>query len=134
MEEEARRLLDTRMIDAEMGRIVNQLWPASDKTKRDGEATPEAARRAQWRELIWDLYRNSPTTEGVRGTRWGGYQAVTEALDHFRPVKVAKGDYLAAQVARAEGALDGPTVRVKDRVWKLFQGDVKRIKRDHARA
>lgn len=106
---EAQRLMDTDMVDAEFAKIVANLW------KVDPEATGKVAdRKRETQAQVMDLYLNSPTLEGLRGTRWGGYNALTEYLDHFRPVK---GD---ETLARAEGALEGPNVRVKARMWDLM--------------
>lgn len=106
---EAQRMMDLEMVDAEFAKIVSNLW------KVDPEATGKVAeRKRDTQDQVMDLYLNSPTLEGIRGTRWGGYNALTEYLDHYRPVK---GD---AVLARAEGALEGPNVRAKGKVWNLM--------------
>lgn len=105
----AQDMMDTQMVDAEFAKIVSGLW------KVDPEATGKVAdRKRDIQAQVMDLYHTSPTLDGIRGTRWGGYNALTEYLDHYRPVK---GD---AQVARAEGALEGPNVRVKASMWKML--------------
>lgn len=105
----AQAMMDQPMVDAEFAKIVSTLW----KVAPDAEGKVAERKRDTQAQVI-DLYRNSPTLESVRGTRWAGYNALTEYLDHYRPVK---GD---ATVARAEGALEGPNVRQKDRVWRMF--------------
>lgn len=105
----AQKMLDTDMVDAEFAKIVAGLW------KVDPDAEGKVAdRKRETQAQVIDLYRNSPTLEGIRGTRWAGYNALTEYLDHFRPVKGQE------DVARAEGALDGPNVRVKANLWKML--------------
>lgn len=105
----AQDMMDTDMVEAEFARIVANLW------KVDPEATGKVAdRKRDTQAQVMDLYKNSPTLEGLRGTRWGGYNALTEYLDHFRPVK---GD---ESLARAEGALEGPNVRVKANMWRML--------------
>lgn len=109
----AQAMMDQPMVDAEFAKIVSRLW------KVDPEATGKVAdRKRDVQAQVIDLYRNSPTLEGIRGTRWGGYNALTEYLDHFRPVK--GGDDKAKAVALAEGQVEGPNVRVKGNVWKMF--------------
>lgn len=105
----AQAMVDQPMVDAEFAKIVGRLW----KVAPDAEGKV-ADRKREVQAQVIDLFRNSPTLEHVRGTRWAGYNALTEYLDHYRPVK---GD---ADLARAEGALEGPNVRQKDRVWKMF--------------
>lgn len=107
----AQSMLDQPMVDAEFAKIVAGLW----KVKADAEGKV-ADRKREIQAQVMDLYLNSPTMENIRGTRWAGYNAVTEYLDHYRPVK---GE---ASVARAEGALEGPNVRVKANMWKMFAG------------
>lgn len=105
----AQKMLDTDMVDAEFAKIVANLW------KVDPEATGKVAdRKRETQAEVIRLYKESPTLEGIRGTRWAGYNALTEYLDHFRPVKGQE------DVARAEGALDGPNVRVKANLWKML--------------
>ena len=106
---QAQAMIDQPMVDAEFAKIVSRLW------KVDPEATGKVAdRKRETQAQVIDLFRNSPTLENVRGTRWAGYNALTEYLDHYRPVK---GD---DALGHAEGALEGPNVRAKDRVWKMF--------------
>jgi len=105
----AQAMLDTEMVDAEFDKIVQRLWPL----KADAVGAT-AERREDLHTQVKALYRGSETLAGIRGTRWGAYNALTEYLDHYRPVK---GN---ADVARAEGALEGPNVRLKAQVWKLL--------------
>lgn len=105
----AQTMMDTEMVEAEFAKIVAGLFPV------DAEAEGKVAeRKRETQAELMNLYRTSETLEGVRGTRWGGYNALTEYLDHYRPVR---GD---AAVARAEGQIDGPNVRVKANVFKMF--------------
>lgn len=105
----AQSMMDQPMVDAEFAKIVSGLW----KVAPDAEGKV-ADRKREIQAQVIDLFRNSPTMEHIRGTRWAGYNAVTEYLDHYRPVKGQE------DVARAEGALEGPNVRVKGNVWKKF--------------
>lgn len=110
----AQAMVDQPMVDAEFAKIVQRLWPV------DPEATGKVAeRRRDIHAQVMGLFRESPTLTHVRGTRWAGYNALTEYLDHYRPVK---GGEAVQDVARAEGALEGPNVRVKTNVWKMFAG------------
>lgn len=108
-QEAAQAMMDQPMVDAEFAKIVSTLWKV-----KPGAEGKVAERKRETQAQVIDLYRNSPTLEGIRGTRWAGYNALTEYLDHYRPVK---GE---PTVARAEGALEGPNVRVKGNVWKMF--------------
>ena len=66
--------------------------------------------------VLVDLWRNSPTAEAIRGTRWAAYQAVTEYTDHYAPV----ADKANARAARAERAISSANVAaVKARAFEL---------------
>lgn len=107
-QEQAQAMLDTEMVDAEFRKMVARLYP----TKGKGDRAAEQAKAVQ--SELFGLWSSSPTMDGIRGTRWAGYNAVTEYLDHYRPVRSEP------TVARAEGALDGPYVRQKAKLWELF--------------
>jgi phage/plasmid-like protein (TIGR03299 family) len=108
-QEVAQHMMDTEMVDAEFAKIVAGLWRVAP-----GAEGKVADRKREIQAQVMDLFQTSPTMEHIRGTRWAGYNAITEYLDHYRPVKGQ------ADVARAEGALEGPNVRVKDRMWRMF--------------
>lgn len=104
----ANRMADQAITDREFSKIVAGIFPlkddASDRTM-DTVATARAA--------VTALYHGEANAN-ITGTRWGAYNAVTEYVDWARPVR--QGD----PVARAEGALDGPYVRVKQRALEAF--------------
>jgi len=109
----AQAMMDTPMVDAEFAKIVARLYPV--QADQEGRA---ADRKREIQTEIQALYHGSSTLEGITGTRWGGYNAVTEWLDHFRAVK--GGSLEAQSISRAEGALEGPYVRTKAQVWSTF--------------
>lgn len=105
----AQAMMDQPMVDAEFAKIIAGIW------KVHPDAVGKVAeRKRETQDLVMDLFQNSPTMDSIRGTRWAGYNALTEYLDHYRPVKGQ------ADVARAEGSLEGPNVRVKEAMWKML--------------
>lgn len=105
----AQAMMDQAMVDAEFAKIVTGFVGVKP------DATGKVAdRKRETAAAIMDLYQSSPTLEGIRGTVWGGYNAITEYMDHYRPVK---GN---AALARAEGQIDGPNVRHKVNVFRQF--------------
>lgn len=64
---------------------------------------------------VLELYRGSSTLDGIRGTRWGAYNAVTEYIDHYAP---ANGQDKAT--ARAVRALTSHAAnQTKERAFSL---------------
>jgi phage/plasmid-like protein (TIGR03299 family) len=108
-QEQAQAMLDQEMVDAEFRKMVAKLYPV----KRDAEGVA-AERKRDLHSTLMTMWNSSPTIQGISGTRWAGYNVVTEYLDHMRPVRSE------ASVARAEGALDGPYVRQKAALWIMF--------------
>lgn len=105
----AQAMMDQPMVDREFDKIVDGLWRVAE----DARESKAGQNRIAIQDEVKALYRTSSTLEGVRGTRWGGYNAVTEWLDWERPVR-------GGDVSRAEGALEGPYVRAKAKVWETF--------------
>lgn len=108
---EAQAMMDTAMVDREFDLLVARLW----KVEEGKEDTRAGQNRLETQEAVRALYRESETLEGVRGTRWGGYNAITEYLDWGREVRTG-------EVGRAEGMLDGFNTRAKANVWDVFAG------------
>jgi phage/plasmid-like protein (TIGR03299 family) len=107
----AEQMLQVSMTDIEFNRIIAGLFEAdSAKTKRQENTA------AQHMDAVMNLWRNSTTMDGIQGTRWGAYQAVTEYTDHFMQVRnTGKGDGIA-RAARA--VLPSPVMALKEEAFK----------------
>lgn len=105
----AQRMMDQPMVDAEFAKMVQRLWPV----KPDAEGANAERRRDIQAHLLRE-WNDGDTIAAIQGTRWAGYNVVTEYLDHARPVRNE------ASVARAEGALEGAYVRQKANLWNMF--------------
>lgn len=65
----------------------------------DSASTEATARHRRERANgIVKLWLSSPTVQPIGGTKWGAYNAVTEYLDHFVPVRGARTSSAAAEV------------------------------------
>ena len=112
-EAQAQAMIDAQMTDREFEKIVAGLWPIEPEKIASGELSKSEERRLAVRAEVTNLYHTSPTIEQVRGTLWGGYNALVEFYDWLRPVR-------DGETSRAEGMLDGPYVRRKGAIWDLF--------------
>ena len=102
----AERMLNESVTDFEFERIVSHLFNAeAAKTKRQ-QSTAEAHIGN-----VMHLWKNSETMEGINGTRWGAYQAVTEYTDHFMKVRNTGG---SESISRATRSVVGPVVSLKE--------------------
>lgn len=103
----AERMINESLSMGQFEQVVEQLWPlpddASESTKRN-----HRQRQAALRYLI----RDADTQKAIRGTRWAGFQAVTEYLDHYAPAKTIE--------LRANRAVAGPGAELKSRAFELL--------------
>lgn len=110
-QESAEALLAKRMTNKAFDAYAAQLFNVRD----DGKASKRAV---QNRDGLVSLYRESDTLEGIRGTKWGAYQAVTEYIDHIAPAGLSAGqDQVTARAARS---FDGKGERVKRAAFALL--------------
>lgn len=113
-EAEAERMIQTEMTNREFENLVDTLWatPADDD-----ESTKKASKQSLARKItLMDLFTDSYTNKEIRGTRWAGYQAVTEYVDHFAPVHAKGGDN---RDVRAVRALSADADALKRRAFRL---------------
>ncbi|GLY98837.1 DUF932 domain-containing protein [Actinoplanes sp. NBRC 103695] len=106
-ETEAEKMINEALTMGEFEKIVAQLWPVADDAS-DTAKNNAKQRTATLRYLI----RDADTQKAIKGTRWAGFQAVTEYLDHFAPAKT--------DVARATRALTGAGADLKSRAFELL--------------
>lgn len=97
-EAEAERMIQESLSAADFWTVLEDAWGADD------DATDRQKDNAKRQlEDIMALFTDSPTNDAIRGTRWAAYQAITEYVDHFIPVR-GKGD---EATIRAERLLTG---------------------------
>lgn len=78
---EAERMIQEQLTDGKFWEIINtQLLPAIPGA--DPESRKEKNRLQKVTDLH-NLFQTSTTMTAIRDTRWAGYQAVTEWLDHY---------------------------------------------------
>lgn len=93
------------MTDRQFEKIVRDNFVA----KPDDNASLRTKNRAERDfEVLMATFRNSPTTETGRGTRWAGFNAITEWAEWGRP-----GDLSTEKAAIANLEGTGATIRAK---------------------
>jgi phage/plasmid-like protein (TIGR03299 family) len=108
-EREAEQMIQQSLTDAQFAQIIGKLWTTESESKRSATITANRA------DVLTGLFSDAPTNANIRGTRYAGYQAITEYLDHFAPV--AGG----TDTARAERVATGGTVTtVKARAFEML--------------
>ena len=108
-EREAEQMIQASLTNAQFGQIIGKLWATESESKRSATITANRA------DVLTGLFADAPTNANIRGTRWAGYQAITEYLDHFAPVQSG------TDTARAERVATGGTVTtVKTRAFEML--------------
>lgn len=106
----AKKLALKKVVDKQVMDIFKATWPveASDTD----EAHDKVSRHV---ERAFNLYGESPNLDGIRGTAWGAYNAVTEYVDHG--IKY-HGRAVTADDAKADSILFGSAHLSKERALK----------------
>jgi phage/plasmid-like protein (TIGR03299 family) len=94
--------------------IVERLMPI-----RDDATDLIKGRVSSERMRLIELFENSDTMTEIRGTAWSGYQAVTEYLDHYRPV-MGK-DSNQSNIYRALQTANGNSEEMKSNAFWMLQ-------------
>ncbi|MEW2477380.1 DUF932 domain-containing protein [Micromonospora gifhornensis] len=83
-EKAAERMLQTEMTMREFESVVAQVWPVKDN------ASDQTRNNARQRlGTLKYLIREADTQKAIAGSRWAGFQAIAEYLDHYQPAKNA---------------------------------------------
>lgn len=113
---EAEKMINTALDEEEFWKIADAVF---------GEPDPESTRslnaHANRTDALAFLLHDAVTQDGIRDTAWGGYNAITEYVDHFMPVNGSGGDEIKATQLRAERAVTDPkTIGFKNKAWELL--------------
>jgi phage/plasmid-like protein (TIGR03299 family) len=104
---EAEKMLNETLTMGEFEKVIAELWPVADDAS---ETTRNNAKKRA--STLRYLIRDSDTQKAIKGTRWAGFQAITEYVDHFAPAKDAS--------VRANRAVTGPVAELKTRAFELL--------------
>jgi phage/plasmid-like protein (TIGR03299 family) len=114
LEKELERMIQAPCSEAEFVTESRKLWaPPNPDSKR-------AVNNQRRRELdLVTLFLESDTNKGIRSTRWGAYNAVTEYLDWATPV----GEHRNPDMVRAARTVqpDGAVAKLKEHAFAAFR-------------
>ncbi|MGW2111956.1 DUF932 domain-containing protein [Streptomyces sp. NPDC001948] len=111
-EKAAQRMVQEEMTLNELRAVVDQLWPVQDSDS-DRKKTNH---RQRW-GAISHLFTIADTQAGIRGTRWAGYNALTEYANHHAPAHgLTAADKMSA---RAERVINGTASGLMEKAFAL---------------
>lgn len=110
---EAERLIDAAMTDAAFDALIDATFGPTVDAREPVSSRARDTERQRRDRLHW-LFTDADTQADIRATAWAGYQAVTEYVDHYAPVRT-RGDQATARATRLLTS-DDPD-RIKRRAW-----------------
>lgn len=111
-ETEANKMINTTVTAGQFDQFTRDLYRV--RPTDDFDDLPKGTRIAL--AQMRTLWENSTTLDGLRDTRWGMYNVVSEYQDHYAPIRIA-GDKDTARALRATNHKS--TVSLKARAFEL---------------
>nr|WP_107905345.1 DUF932 domain-containing protein [Streptomyces chartreusis] len=111
-EQAAQRMIEAEMTLSELKSVVDRLWPVKDSDHPRAKTN----QRERW-GAISNLFEHADTQAGIRGTRWAGYNALTEYANHVAPARGKTDADKAA--ARAERVISGTASDLMEKAFAL---------------
>ncbi|MET9122154.1 DUF932 domain-containing protein [Streptomyces sp. NPDC004528] len=111
-EKAAQRMVEAEMTLAELRSVVDQLWPVVD----NDSARKKTNHEQRWGQIS-HLFERADSQAGIRGTRWAGYNALTEYANHVAPAR-GKTENDKMRV-RAERVISGSADALMERAFAL---------------
>ncbi|WP_375504825.1 DUF932 domain-containing protein [uncultured Jatrophihabitans sp.] len=113
-EQAAERMINEAMALDDFEKVCAEIWEPARDAKQGRSRTIAANRETELRKLLLSGGNN----EQIRGTRWAGYQAITEYLDHAAPVHGKTTSEKATN--RALRSISGSVSDTKTRAFALL--------------
>jgi phage/plasmid-like protein (TIGR03299 family) len=111
----ARDLFQTSMDAKGWDDLVNAVYP-----KPDAQSAPQSLTKWQAkRDLLDDIYFQSPTQTNIKGNYWGALNALTERLDYYRSSRTANGEALIGAAAGFDPTVNAEKARILRAVREL---------------
>jgi phage/plasmid-like protein (TIGR03299 family) len=102
--------------DPDWQSVLDAMWPTDSDSKRANTINGDR------QDQVKSIYANSPSMLGWKGTQWGALNAITEWLDHSRPVlHSATTAGMSDDERRAVGTLySAPVDDLRQKAFKLL--------------
>lgn len=114
-EKAAEQLVATTYTNRQYDRFVERVLNIESKDKEKVSPALEAHRQG-----MLQLWRDSDTLNGIRGTKWGAYQTVTEYFDHYAPTRGQQDPTFARAFRAASSQSD--VSRLKSNAFNYLVG------------
>lgn len=112
----AKSLFEAPMTNADWDKVINAVYPKPDAN----QVAPQVL--TKWnvkRDLLDDIYHQSPTQSTIKGTYWGALNALTERIDYFRTGRTANGEALIGAASGFDPVVNAEKGRILRAVREL---------------
>ena len=111
----AKSLFETPMNAVQWDNLINAIYPKPDATQAPQVSTKWQAKR----DLLDDIYFQSPTQTNIKGNYWGALNALTERIDYFRTGRTANGEALIGAASGFDPVVNAEKSRILRAVREL---------------
>lgn len=112
-QELAQNLFESEITNAQFDKLVANLYPA-----KDGDKMANTKHQSKI-DTIQNLYRVAKTQDGIRGTKWGALNALTERVDYFRTARTGNDESLMANASGLATSTSAEKARILQAVMAL---------------
>ncbi|MCX5083695.1 DUF932 domain-containing protein [Streptomyces sp. NBC_00401] len=112
-EKAAERMVQAELTLTELQQVVDQAFPMT----HDGKVAQANQRKR--RAAVSNLFLYGENQAGIRGTRWAGYNAITEYVNHVAPARGTKTEQQKA-ATRAERIITGTADAPMEKAFALL--------------
>lgn len=111
-EKQAQELFNLKVSDKKFSEIIKTIYPKPEKDSKG------AIKKWENKVVLLDeIYHNSPTSAGVKGTAWGTFNALTERLDWYRSARKGNGESLYASASGFDAQINAE----KNKILKVVK-------------
>jgi len=111
----AKSLFETPMNAVQWDKLINAIYPKPDANQAPQVSTKWQAKR----DLLDDIYFQSPTQTNIKGNYWGALNALTERIDYFRTGRTANGEALIGAASGFDPVVNAEKSRILRAVREL---------------
>jgi hypothetical protein len=111
----AKSLFEAPMSNADWDKLVNAIYPAPDANDPKQVLTKWQAKR----DVLDEIYFQSPTQTTIKGNYWGALNALTERIDYYRSGRTANGEALIGAASGFDPMVNAEKGRILRAVREL---------------
>jgi hypothetical protein len=110
----AQNLFQTEITNAQFDKLVATIYPAN--TDADKMSVTKYTNQI---DAIHNLYKVSRTQDGIRGTKWGALNALTEYVDYNRTARTGNNESIMANASGLAVSTKGKKAEILQAVLAL---------------